>query len=220
MQTQNKRTVRILILILTFALLAGCGGAATPAPAEALPQQPEALPGQTEQLPPTQPANVNVGGLMGPTGMALVGMAEDARTGRARHNYNVTFDSAPDVIQGKILSGELDIAALPTNLAALLYNRTEGEITMIAMSRLSVLFIMAAPEVEIHSLEDLRGRTLATGGQGGMQEYVLRFLLEEAGIDPENDLTIEFQTEHALVVAQMLDGRAEVACFPSPLSPL
>jgi len=162
---------------------------------------------------------MNVGGLYGPTGIALVGMADAARSGQARHDYNVTFAASPDVVQGRILSGELDIAALPTNLAAVLHGRTEGEITMIALSRLSVLHIVQAPGEpgdEIRSIEDLRGRTLFTHGQGTTQEYVLNFLLEQAGLDPETDLEIVFQPEHAAVVAHLLDGRAAVGFLPQP----
>jgi len=198
----------LLVLGLLFAGLTGCGpGAPPPSP------PPD---GQQAQEPRPEPANVNVGGLKGPTGIALVGMADSARRGEARHNYNVTFDTAPDVIQGKIISGELDIAAMPTNLAALLYNRTGGEITMIAMNRLKVLFIMQAPGEDISSFEDLRGKTLFTAGQGSMQEYVLNFFLREAGLDPETDLNIEFLSEHAHVVALMLDGRADAAFLPQP----
>jgi len=162
---------------------------------------------------------MNVGGLYGPTGIALVGMADAARRGEARHDYNVTFVASPDIIQGRILSGELDIAAMPTNLAAVLYNRTDGEITMIALSRLSVLHIVQAPgegAEEIRSIEDLRGRTLHTHGQGTTQEYVLNFLLTQAGLDPETDLEIVFHPEHAAVVAHMLDGRADVGMLPQP----
>ena len=186
----------LALLIVIGLLLAGCTPGGAPAA--------------------DTPAVVNVGGLKGPTGMALVGMADAARRGEARHGYRVTFDAAPDIIQGKILSGELDIAVLPTNLAALLHSRTEGEITMIALSRLSVLHIMQQPGVDIRSFADLRGKTLYTAGQGSTQEFVLSFLLYQAGLDPEHDLNVVFQPEHAHVVALMLDGRADAALLPQP----
>ena len=205
MRTMTKRMLALLVA-LSLAL-AGCAGTTQSQP-EPEPQEESAA-----------RASVNVGGLYGPTGIALVGMADSVRRGEARHDYNVTFDASPDIIQGKILSGELDIAALPTNLAALLHSRTEGEITMIALSRLSVLHIVWAPQGPgdvIGSFEDLRGKTLLTAGQGSTQEHVLGFLLEEAGLDPERDLNIVFAPEHAAVVALMLDGQADVALLPQP----
>ena len=206
--------IRLLTLFIALSLLlTGCPQPISPPypyPTEELPQV---------EAPEDMSISMNVGGLYGPTGIALVGMADAARRGEARHDYNVTFVASPDIIQGRILSGELDIAAMPTNLAAVLYNRTDGEITMIALSRLSVLHIVQAPgegAEEIRSIEDLRGRTLHTHGQGTTQEYVLNFLLTQAGLDPETDLEIVFHPEHAAVVAHMLDGRADVGMLPQP----
>ena len=208
----KRRTLWILVVTL---LMVGCAPPALPAPPEALTAPAQE---QTEDVPEPghTPVDINVGGLRGPTGMALVGMAGAARGGQARHNYNVTFHPAPDVVQSRLINGELDIAALPTNLAALLHNRTDGEITMIAMSRMSVLYILQAPGEDIQTLEDLRGRTLLTAGQGSMQEHVMNFLLGQAGIDPQTDIDIDFQAEHPLVVALMLDGRAPAALLPQP----
>ena len=211
----------LALLVVLVLVLAGCqsGTPQTTAPAPAPAPPPQEQPQDDEPYDEHTRVSMNVGGLYGPTGIALVGMADAARRGDARHEYNVTFVASPDIIQGRILSGELDIAAMPTNLAAVLHNRTDGEVTMIALSRLSVLHIVQVPgepEDEIRSIEDLRGRTLFTHGQGTTQEYVLNFLLSQAGIDPENDIEIVFQPEHAAVVANMLDGRATVGMLPQP----
>ncbi|MCL2858013.1 MAG: PhnD/SsuA/transferrin family substrate-binding protein [Oscillospiraceae bacterium] len=216
---QTKKLLLIMLIALSL-VLAACAGTqpAPPTPVAPAQEQPQAEEPQAEETV-VERIGVNVGGLYGPTGIALVGMADQARRGEARHDYNVTFVASPDIIQGRILSGELDIAAMPTNLAAMLYNRTEGEITMVAMSRLSVLHIVQATGEgveEINSIEDLRGRTLHTHGQGTTQEHVLNFLLRQAGLDPETDLEIVFQPEHAAVVAHMLDGRADVGMLPQP----
>ena len=159
---------------------------------------------------------VNVGGLRGPTGMALAGMKDAARNGLARHDYQVTFDGAPDQIQSKLLNGELDIAAITTNLAAVLYNRTEGEIRLIAVSRMNVLSIMQAPGADINSIADLAGKTLFSAGQGSAQEYILEYLLRENGLDPETDLNIEYKSENAEVAALLLAGECDAALLPQP----
>jgi len=159
---------------------------------------------------------INVGGLNGPTGIAMLHLRDISEKGQATHNYNVTFDAAPDVIQGKLLSGEVDIAALPTNMAAVLHSKTEGEISIIAGNRLNVLYILPAPGVEITSLDDLRGKTVFTSGQGSAQEYVLNYLFTMAGLDPESDLTIEYKSEHAEVLTLLLSGKCDAALLPQP----
>lgn len=210
------RTNRLLCIVLTLTLFVGCNTTEeSPSPSPTSPAESSRSESSAEEPAATR-LDINVGGLKGPTGMALAYLKSTSESGEATHNYNVTFDAGPDVIQAKLLSGEIDIGAVPTNVASALYNKTEGEVRIIAVSRLNVLYILAAPGVEVSSLEDLRGKTLFTAGQGATQEYVLSYLLNAAGIDPETDLTIEYKSEHAEVVTLLLDGQCDIALLPQP----
>lgn len=150
---------------------------------------------------------LNVAALKGPTGMGLAYViAEDA-------DFAVTLYDAPDVISGMLINGEADIAAVPINLAAVLYNRTGGEIVMLAVNTLGVLYIVENGE-SIKSMADLRGKTIAATGEGSTPEYVLRALLAANGLT--DSVVIEFVGEHATLAAMAASGEVDVCMLPEP----
>ena len=114
-----------------------------------------------------------------------------------------------------LLKGELDMACVPANLAAVLYNKTEGEIEVLAVNTLGVLYIVENGE-SVQSIADLKGQTIVAAGKGSTPEYVLRYLLTQNGIDPDNDVTIDWKSEHSECVAALASGQASVALLPQP----
>lgn len=137
---------------------------------------------------------IRVGGLKGPTTMGLVKLMEDASNGRAKLNYDFKVEAMPDMITPPLLKGELDMAAVPANLAAVLNNKTDGKIKVVAINTLGVLYIVQKNET-IESLADLKGKTVYATGKGTTPEYALFYLLRQAGLDPEKDLTVEWKSE-------------------------
>ena len=107
------------------------------------------------------------------------------------------------------------MACVPANLAAVLYNKTEGEIEVLAVNTLGVLYIVENGE-SVHSMADLKGKTIVAAGKGSTPEYALRYLLTENGIDPDNDVTIDWKSEHSECVAALASGQASVALLPQP----
>jgi choline kinase len=105
----------------------------------------------------------------------------------ASNNYNFSLASAADEVSAKIINKEADIVAAPTNLAAVLYKKTEGNVVMLAANTLGNLYIVTK-NAEVSSIADLKGKTIYSSGQGASPEYVLNFLLKENGIDPEKDV--------------------------------
>ena len=153
-----------------------------------------------------------VGALKGPTAMGMVGMMRDNAD-----SYSFTLAAAPDEVVPLLVKGELDIAAVPANLGAVLYNNTQGAVKALAINTLGVLYIVERGDT-VHTLEDLKGRTLVTAGKGSTPEYALNALLRGAGLDPESDLTIEFKSEHAECLAAMLNDETLVAMLPQPFA--
>ncbi len=139
---------------------------------------------------------VRVGALKGPTAMGMVQMMADKADA-----YEFTLAAAPDEIVPLLVKGELDIAAVPANLGSVLYNNTQGAVKALAINTLGVLYIVERGDT-VHSVADLKGRTLVTAGKGSTPEYALNYILRGNGIDPEADLTIEFKSEHAECKAQ------------------
>ena len=154
---------------------------------------------------------VRVGALKGPTAMGMVQMMRDGE------GYEFALAAAPDEIVPRIVKGELDIAAVPANLAAVLYNNTQGGVKVLAVNTLGVLYIVERGDT-IHSVEDLRGRVLVTAGKGATPEYALNAILRGNGLDPEKDLTIEFKSEHAECLAAMLADENVAAMLPQPFA--
>lgn len=156
-----------------------------------------------------QAEQIRVGALTGPTAM---GMAELLGNDACAPSI---FGSA-DELTPLILKGEVDLAAVPANLAATLYNKTEGGVTALAVNVLGVLYICAYQMPEIASLEDLRGQTLYATGKGATPEYFLRYVLTRNGLDPDRDLTIEWKSEPGEVVALLNARQSGIAMLPQP----
>ncbi|MBQ6347308.1 MAG: ABC transporter substrate-binding protein [Clostridia bacterium] len=155
---------------------------------------------------------VRVGALKGPTAMGMVQMMEN-KAGA----YDFTLAAAPDEIVPLLVKGELDIAAVPANLGSVLYNNTQGAVKALAINTLGVLYIVERGDT-VHSVADLKGRTLVTAGKGSTPEYALNYILRGNGLDPEADLTVEFKSEHAECLAAMLQDEGIVAMLPQPFA--
>ena len=68
----------------------------------------------------------------------------------------------------------------------------------------------------IHSVEDLRGKTIYASGKGATPEYALNYILEQNGIDPAKDVTIEWKSEHSECVAALNASEDAIAMLPQP----
>ena len=132
--------------------------------------------------------------LSGPTGIGAMNLWAASDAGRTAVDYNITMTGANDEIVAAISNGEADVAAIATNLAATLYNKTEGGISVLAVNTLGVLSILSSGE-DLGSIADLAGKTIYAPGQGANPEYILRYVLAGNGIDPDADLTIQFVAE-------------------------
>ena len=152
-----------------------------------------------------------VGALTGPTAMGMVKLLEDGK-----EKYEPTILGAADELVPLILQGQVDIASVPANLAATLYNKTEGGITVLAVNVLGVLYISEYNTQELNTLEDLKGKTIYATGKGSTPEYFLRYVLSQNGIDPEQDVTIEWKSEPSEVVALLNAEQKGIAMLPQP----
>lgn len=155
---------------------------------------------------------INTAMLKGPTGIGAVELMERSGLGETEGSYNISVAAAADDVTAKILSGEIDIAAVPTNLASVLYNKTEGGVTVLAVNTLGVLYVLENGDT-VHSVSDLSGKTIYSSGQGAVPEYVLDYILEKNGV---NDVNVEYMGEHAEVASALAGGTADIALLPEP----
>lgn len=161
-------------------------------------------------------ANVYV--LSGPTGIGAANLKSKADKNETSVKLNVNVVAQPDEVVAKISKGEADIAAIATNLAAKLYNKTQGKITVLAVNTLGVLNVVAPSGVEINSLNDLKGKKVYTTGQGSNPEYIINYLLEKNNIDKTKDLTLEFKAEGTELLTVWANDPDAVIIAPQPVA--
>lgn len=210
-----KRFVSILcIAAMLLTLLAGCGStkSAEPTSVETTAETaPETAPQTT-----AAPVTVRLGAMTGPTGIGMVKVFADGDAGVTENVYEKTIVGAADELTPKLLQGELDIVSVPSNLASVLYNKTEGGVTALAVNVLGVLYINEFNGDSIQSISDLKGKTVYATGKGSTPEYFLRYILTGNGLDPDKDVTIEWKSEPSEVVATLnADGKG-IAMLPQP----
>ena len=159
-------------------------------------------------------ATIRVGGLAGPTSIRLVKLMEDNGP-QGRQQIRILGRYLPDVLTPKLVQGNLDIAALPANLASVLYNNTDGRIQLLAINTLGMLYILTK-NTAINTVSDLAGKTIYASGKGATPEFSLRYILSENGLDPDNDVNIEWKSEHSEVVAALSSNESGIALLPQP----
>ena len=155
---------------------------------------------------------VRVGSLKGPTTIGIVNLMDKASKGTSEGKYEFAMSAAPDEITAKIVSGDLDIALVPANLASVLYNKTEGNVTAIDINTLGVLYCVTG-DASITSIKDLSGQKVITTGQGATPEYSLRYLLDQNSV---TNCEIEFKSESAEVAAVLSEDPSQIAVLPQP----
>jgi NitT/TauT family transport system substrate-binding protein len=174
--------------------------------------------GTTTNTNTTSPSvDVNITALKGPTAMGMVYMMSQVDTGEIADNtYNFEIASSIDEVTPKLIQGETDIAAVPANVASVLYNNTEGKIKVLAINTLGVLYIVESGTATIESVEDLKGKTIYASGKGATPEYALNYILSENGINPDTDVDIEWKSEHAECLQALLAEDNAIAMLPQP----
>ncbi|MGF7184309.1 NitT/TauT family transport system substrate-binding protein [Desulfitispora alkaliphila] len=159
--------------------------------------------------------SVNVAALMGPTGMGMVELMERSETAETDLDYHFTLMGSPDDLVGKIINGEVDIAAVPTNLALVLHNRTEGAVQLAAVNTLGVLYVLENGN-SINSIADLEGQTVNISGKGATPDFAFRYLLQNNGLIPDEDVILDFNLQHSDLAAATAAGDVDIALLPQP----
>ena len=197
----------VLCFILLFSI--GCTQNAGNQPDSTPVITPDATPEVTAE--PYTAVDMKIGALMGPTGMGMSKLMDDSKNKKTANNYTFELFSAPTDITGLIINGELNIAAVPTNLAATLYNKTKGQVKLLALNTLGVLYILEKGNT-INSIKDLEGKKIYSSGQAATPQYALDYVLKKNNINCE----VEYFATHAELATQALAGNADIILIPEP----
>lgn len=212
MKLSKKITSLTIAALLFLSVASGCGNsnaASSSTPEASTPASSEA------SSAAAQKTTIRLATLKGPTGLGMLKLMSDNDAGTSANKYEFTLVSAPDEIVSKITTGEIDAAAVPTNLAATLYNKTNGNIQMAAVNTLGVLSVVTNGE-NITSIKDLKGKTVYSSGQGSTPEYALNYILSQNGLEVGKDVTVEYKAEHAELATLIISGKAKIAVLPEP----
>ena len=200
-----KRLIALAMSAVMMLSLTACAGGS-----EASSSAPEGSSAVAEER-----AAVRVGGLKGPTAMGMVKLMEEDAAGTTANDYEFTLAGSADEINPLLIKGELDIAAVPTNVASVLYNKTEGQVEILALNTLGVLYVVENGNT-IQSVENLRGKTIYSTGKGATPEYALNYILGENGLTAGTDVTVEYKSEHSELASLLAAGQADLAVLPQP----
>ncbi|MBF1058475.1 MAG: ABC transporter substrate-binding protein, partial [Peptostreptococcus sp.] len=161
--------------------------------------------GQKEEVSSEPAVTAKVAALKGPTSMGMVKMMADQKDAKEK-NYEFTIGSSPVEIAPKFLKGEFDIVALPSNLASILYNKSQGKVQVLAINTLGILYLMENGDT-VKSIEDLKGKTVYSSGKGAVPEYAFNYILKANGLNPDTDLRVEYKSEHTEALAALLNDK-------------
>ena len=178
---------KIIAIAICIMMLAACMTACTAAPKE-------------------QTTDIRIAALKGPTGMGMVKLIGDEYP-----HYIVSIEASPDALTPRFISGDVDVAAVPINLASVLYNKLEGDVVVLAVNTLGVLYILENGN-EISSFADLNGKDVYATGQGSTPEYILNYLMEKNGVSAN----VEYVGEHAALATMLTEGQAQIGMLPQP----
>lgn len=210
-----KKTMAIFACMLAMLmLLVACGGASSSSGAGSQLGSSSVVSVSTG-VPETQKTTFRIAGLKGPTTMGMVKLMSDAEAGQTNHDYQVEMYGAAPEVNALLINGDIDVAMVPANVASVLYNQTGGQVRVAAINTLGVLYVVQTGN-SVQTMADLKGKTLYSTGKGQTPEFVLNYLLEQNGLDPEKDVTIEYKSEATEVAAMLAESEDAVAVLPQP----
>ncbi|MBV1759021.1 MAG: ABC transporter substrate-binding protein [Dethiosulfatibacter sp.] len=164
------------------------------------------------QKQPEEKTSVVVAGLRGPTSMGMIQLFEEQSLNNDSYTVEYIAESAPDALTAKIINNEIQIAAVPTNLASVLYSKTEGEVQFLALNTLGVIHIVGS--LDITELSDLKGETLHISGKGATPDYAVNYMLQSLGLSDHVELV--YYADHASLAQAVIAGDAKAAVLPQP----
>ncbi|MDR1771583.1 MAG: ABC transporter substrate-binding protein [Hungatella sp.] len=214
-----KKVLSVLTAFaVTAALLSGCakGGTENTRAASASEKETasETAEETSEAQKPAESYTLKIGSLKGPTSMGLVKLMDQSEKGDAKGSYDFTMVTAADELLGKIVNKELDVALVPANMASIIYNKTNHEVTVLDINTLGVLYGVSADD-SIKTAADLKGKTVYLTGKGATPDYALQHVLKANGLTTD-DVTLEYKSEAAEVASILKEKPDAVGLLPQP----
>lgn len=200
-----------LVLIMVF-MIVGCGKSDNSEPQQ---ESTQASKEETTESTLNTNVKVRVGSLKGPTSIGLVSLMNEAKQGSTKVKYDdFKVVANADELTTQLIQGNLDIALVPANVASILYNKTNGDVRVLDINTLGVLYMVTGSN-DISTIEDLKGKTIYLTGKGTTPDYVLQYLLEKNSVS-QDEVTLEYKSESTEVAAVLSENPDAVGLLPQP----
>ncbi len=157
---------------------------------------------------------VDVGILRGPSAISLIKMIDEKPILGDGVTVAYAVEQSPDVLSSKILSGEMEIATIPTNMAASLYNKGVPY-QMAATNNWGVMYVVSNG-VPINNWSDLKGKTIGAVSKGAASDVVFKYLLSKNAVNPDQDLSINYSPSPVELAQMLIAGKTKLAALPEP----
>ena len=215
-----KKISILLAVILILSLMTGCKGPdSSPQneinqPNEDEPKtktddNPEANEGTPEEI---KTVNVTIAGLKGPTSIGMIKMIDEISLKSEKYNVEYIAESAPDSLTGKIINGDIQISSVPINLASVLYNKTEGDVQLMAVNTIGNLYIVGSDNIT--TVQELEGKALGMSAKGSTPDYAMNYILKQYGLEDKTEL--DYVLDHATLAQSVIAGDTKAALLPQP----
>lgn len=197
-----KRLISLILAVLMLAcLFTGCANNA-PEPTE--------TPAAAED-----PTTIRVGAMTGPTAMGMVKLMDESDKGESANKYEFSLQTEATAFAPALTKGEIDIAAVPANLASVIYNNTDGGIKVLSVCATGVLYIVERGD-SVKSFADLAGKKLYATGEGATPEFVLRYLFKANGLEGDKAPTIQWCADTTEALSYISQDESAIAMLPQP----
>jgi len=194
----KKQLSVILISILMLAILIGCGNKK-----------------ENEVKAKAEQGKIKVKALKGPPAVSMVKLFADNETGKTSNKYETSIINSVDEVVATVAKKDYDIITIPSNLASVMYNKTNGDVKIASILALGINYIVGNNDT-VKSIQDLKGKTIYTFGKGATPEIVLNYVLKGNGLEPGKDVKIEFKSEATEVAAVLASEKDAIAMLPEP----
>ena len=203
-----KKIAALMLALLTLLSFASC--------TKTEPSDANTPSGEESGSAPAEKANVNLVLLSGSTGLGASKLMVDAKAGSTANNYKIEVVSDPTQVIAGLKQGKYDLAALPVNVAAKLYNMPDVEVQVVALNTLGVLYVLEKDGESVKSVADLKGKTIYTTGEGATPQYILEHVLKKNGLTVGSDVQVVYRATADEVVSDISSTANAVAMLPEP----
>ncbi len=120
----------------------------------------------------------------------------------------------PDQLRALALRGEADFVAMPTNVAANLYNRGVP-LKLVNVSVWGILFLVSR-DAERRTLADFRGEEIAMPFREDMPDLVFQETAQALGLDPKKDFRLRYVASPLDAMQLLITRRVRHALLAEP----